>query len=85
MHCGLDSTDTDEGFTVEMLSSTEVLEYEKLSERIYALRAKIKAIGIKATARASGVSCSQIQAIVNEGKIPHESTIARLESVLEKR
>jgi transcriptional regulator with XRE-family HTH domain len=51
--------------------------------RLDVLRAKIRAIGIKTIARASGVSRSQIQAIVNDGTIPHESTIAKLEAALE--
>jgi hypothetical protein len=59
------------------------LIYENASKRLDALRAKIRAAGIKSAARDSGVSCSQLQAIVNEGKLPHEVTIARLESAPE--
>jgi transcriptional regulator with XRE-family HTH domain len=47
------------------------------------LRAKIRATGVKLVARASGVSRSEIQAIVNEGMIPQQRTIAKLEAVLD--
>ena len=79
----VDPTDTDEGLTAEMLSATEVLIYENATEKLEALRTKIRATGVKLVARASGVSRSEIQAIVNEGRIPHESTIAKLEAVLD--
>jgi DNA-binding phage protein len=75
----VDPTDTDEGLTAEMLSATEVVIYENATEKLEALRAKIRATGVKLIARASGVSRSEIQAIVNEGAIPQESTIAKLE------
>ena len=67
-----------------MLSATEVLIYENATKRLDALRVKIRAVGIKAVARDSGVSHSQIQAILNEGKMPHEPTIAKLEAALER-
>jgi hypothetical protein len=76
----VDPTDTDEGLTAEMLSATEVLIYENATEKLEALRTKIRATGVKFVARASGVSRSEIQAIVNGGKSPHESTIAKLEA-----
>jgi hypothetical protein len=68
-----------------MLSATKVLIYENASKRLDALRAKIRAAGIKSVARDSGASHSEIQAIVNEGTIPHKSTIAKLEAALESR
>lgn len=81
----VDPTDTDEGLTAEMLSATEVLIYENATEKLEALREKIRATGVKSVARASGVSRSEIQVIVNEGVIPNESTIAKLESALRAR
>jgi hypothetical protein len=78
----VDPTDTAEGLTAEMLSATEVLLYENATKRLDALRTKIRATGIKLVARASGVSRSEIQAIINEGAIPQESTITRLEGSL---
>ncbi len=78
----VDPTDTDEGLTAEMLAATDVLEYESLAERIEALCAAIKRAGIKLVARASKVSRSEIQAIVNEGAVPRPSTIEKLEQVL---
>ena len=81
----VDPTDANEDLTAEMLSATEVLIYENATKRLEALRTKIRATGVKLVARASGVSRSEIQAIVNEGTIPHESTIARLEATLGAR
>jgi hypothetical protein len=69
----------------EMLSATEVLIYGNTSKRLDVLGAKIRATGVKSIALASGVSRSQLQPIVNEGKIPHESTIARIEGVFQSR
>ena len=77
----VDPTDTDEDFTAEMLSATDVLEYRTPGEKLEALRGAVKAAGIKRIARAAG-SRSQIQAVVNEGKTPHESTIAKIEAAL---
>jgi hypothetical protein len=52
----VDPTDTDEGLTAEMLGAT-VLEYENLSDRVDALRAKIRAFGDnKQLARESSLS-----------------------------
>lgn len=78
----VDPTDADEDFTAEMLSATEVLIYENATKRLNALRAQIRAAGIRSAARDSGVSRSQLQAIVNEGKLPHEATIVRLEAAI---
>jgi transcriptional regulator with XRE-family HTH domain len=60
------------------------LEYENFAETVEALRMRIKATGIDATERASGVSRSQIQAIVNDGAAPHPKTLAKLEAALER-
>jgi hypothetical protein len=79
----VDPTDANEDFTAEMLSATEVLVYQNARKRLDALRAKIRAAGIKSVARDSRVSRSQLQTIVNEGKLLHESTIVRLEAAHE--
>lgn len=81
----VDPTDTDEALTAEMLSATDVLIYENADKKLAALRAKIIVTGIKLVARTSGVSRSDIQAIVNEGTLPHESTIGKLEAALAGR
>ena len=78
----VDPTDANEGLTAEMLSATEVLIYENATRRLAALRAQIRAVGIKSVARDSGVSRSEIQAIVNKRATPHESTVAKLEVAL---
>jgi hypothetical protein len=79
----VDPTDTDEGLTAEMLGATEVLEYENLSERVDALRAKIRAFGDnKQLAKESGLSDRALRAIVNQGVLPHKSTIEKLEAAL---
>jgi hypothetical protein len=80
----VDPTDADGDLTAEMLSATEVLIYENATKRLDALRAKIRAAGIKPVARDSAVSRSEIQAIVNEGKSPHKATIAKLDAALER-
>ncbi|MFY9738240.1 MAG: hypothetical protein WAK11_04220 [Candidatus Cybelea sp.] len=77
-------TDTDEGLTAEMLSGTDVLIYENAVERLEALRTKIRTTGVKLVIRASGVSPSEIQAIINEGTIPQTSTIAKIEAALSR-
>jgi len=76
-----DPTDTSEGLTAELLDATSVVEYRDPGERLDALRAKIKAIGISSAARASGISRSQVKAFVNQGKKPRPSTIKRLEAL----
>jgi hypothetical protein len=79
----VDPTDTDEGLTAEMLGATEVLEYENLSQRVDALRAKIRAFGDnKHLAKESGLSDRALRAIVNQGVLPHKSTIEKLEAAL---
>jgi uncharacterized protein with GYD domain len=81
----VDPTDIDEGLTAEMLSATEVLTYENATKRLDALRTKIRAIGVKLVARASGVSRSEIQAIVNEQRAPHKATVTKLGAALESQ
>jgi DNA-binding phage protein len=78
----VDPTDTDEGLTAEMLSATEVLMYENATEKLEELRTKIRATGIRSVARDSGVSRSQLQALLNDGTIPHKYTIERLKEAL---
>jgi hypothetical protein len=79
----VDPTDTNEGLTAEMLGATEVLEYENLSERVDALRAKIRAFGDnKQLAKESGLSDRALRAIVNQGALPRKSTIEKLEAAL---
>ena len=78
----MDPTDANEDLTAEMLSATEVLIYQNATKRLGALRAKIRAFGIKSVARDSGVSRSQLQAIVNGGKTPHKATVAKLDAAL---
>jgi hypothetical protein len=79
----VDPTDTDKGLTAEVLSATEVLIYENETKRLDALRGHIRATAVKLVARASGVSRSEIQAVVDEGAIPQESTAAKPEAALE--
>lgn len=79
----VDPTDTGEGLTAELLDATSVVEYRDPGEQLDALRAKIKAIGISSAARASGISRSQIKAFVNQGKMPHASTVRKLEASLQ--
>jgi DNA-binding phage protein len=79
----VDPTDADEGLTAEMLGATEVLEYENRSERVDALRAKIRAFGNnKQLAKESGLSDRALRAIINQGVLPHKSTIEKLEAAL---
>ncbi len=79
----VDPTDTDEDFTAEMLSATNVLEYRDPSERLDELRGKILEQGVaKFCARNPDVTRSQVYAFVNQGTTPHESTIEKLEAAL---
>jgi DNA invertase Pin-like site-specific DNA recombinase len=80
----VDPTDTDEGLTAEMLGATQVLEYENLSERIDALRAKIRALGVKKIARGVDLSERALRAIVNQGAVPRKSTIEKLEAAAKR-
>jgi hypothetical protein len=79
----VDPTDTDEAFTAEMLSATNVQEYHDSNERLDKLRAEILDEGVaKFLARNPDVTRSQVYAFVNEGTTPHDSTIEKLEAAL---
>ncbi len=80
----MDPTDTAEGLTADQLSATSVVEYRDPGERLDVLRAQIKEAGVSAATRASGISRSQIKAIVNQGAAPQRSTVERLEAELRK-
>jgi hypothetical protein len=81
----VDPTDTDEAFTAEMLSATNVQEYHDPNERLDGLRAEILEEGVaKFVARNPDISRSQVYAFVNQGTTPHESTIEKLEAALRK-
>jgi DNA-binding phage protein len=73
-----------DAFSAEMLSATEILKYGDSAEKLDALRATLKAAGIKRIARMSGVQRSKVQAFVNQGTKPHPPTIARIEAALKK-
>ena len=45
-----------------------------------ALRAVVRAAGIKRVARISGVPRSKVQAFVNQGAVPQRKTVAKLEA-----
>jgi hypothetical protein len=77
-----DPTDTTEDFTAEMLSASEIVRYDDPQDRFEPLRAAIRKAGIKGVARVSGVSRSQLQAIVNQGAMPSEASIAKIEAAL---
>jgi DNA-binding phage protein len=78
----VDPTDTDEDYTAEMLSATDVLEYRNSEEKLDALRAAVRAAGIKRIARMSGAPRSKLQAFVNQGTTPQPSTIVKIEAAL---
>jgi hypothetical protein len=78
----VDPTDTDEDYTAEMLSATNVLAYRSPEEKLEALRAAVVAARIKRVARISGVPRSQLQAFVNQGTTPHPSTVAKIEAAV---
>ena len=80
----VDPTDTGEGLTAELLGATDVTIFHNPDEYRVRLRARIKAAGISHVARVSGVSLSQIKAIVNQGASPHQSTIRKIEATLQK-
>jgi DNA-binding phage protein len=65
-----------------MLSATDVLEYRNSEEKLDALRAAVRAAGIKRIARMSGAPHSKLQAFVNQGTTPQPSTIAKIEATL---
>ncbi|MGA8533785.1 MAG: hypothetical protein WB615_06735 [Candidatus Tumulicola sp.] len=78
----VDPTDSDEEYTAEMLSATNVLECPNSEERLDALRTPVRAAGIKRIARKSGVQRSKAQAFVNQGVSQHPSTIVKIEAAL---
>jgi DNA-binding phage protein len=80
----VDPTDTDEDFTAEMLSATNVLAYRSPEEKLEALRAAVIAARIRRVARISGVSRSQLQGLVNRRSTPSSPTIAKIESALQR-
>lgn len=78
-----DPTDTPEDLTAELLNATDPVIYRDKGEESDALRAQIKATGVKAIARKSGVSRSRLQAFVNERKTLHSSTLAKIDSAID--
>jgi DNA-binding phage protein len=77
-----DPTDTNEDYTAEMLSASEVLRYVDPQDRFEPLRAAIRKAGVKAVARLSGLARSQLQRFVNRGSQPNASTVAKIETSL---
>jgi hypothetical protein len=80
----VDPTDTSEDLTAEELNATEPVIYGDQRQRVEALRARIRAVGIKRVARARGVSLRAIQRFVRHGTKLHASSITRMEVALEK-
>jgi hypothetical protein len=80
----VDPTDTPEELTAEQLSATDPVIYRDACKTYDALRARIRAAGISRIAREARVSRSIVKAFLNQGAIPHSSTIAKLEAVLER-
>jgi DNA-binding phage protein len=80
----VDPTDTDEDFTAEILSATDVLEYRDPQEKLETLRTAVEAAGIKRIARISGVPRSQLQGFVGRKSTPNSATIAKIEVALER-
>ena len=78
----VDPTDTDEDFTAEMLSATNVLAYRSPEEKLQDLRGAVIAAGIKRVARISGVPRSQVQGLVNQKCSPNDATVAKIEAAL---
>ena len=80
----VDPTDTDEDFTAEMLSATNVLAYHSPQEKLEDLRVAVIAARIKRIARISGVPRSQLQGLVNGSTTPTAATIAKIEAALRR-
>jgi DNA-binding phage protein len=78
----VDPTETDEDYTAEMLSATDVLEYRDREEKLAALRAAVRAVGIKRVARIGGAPRSQFQGFVSGRTTPNAKTIAKIEAAL---
>ena len=74
----VDPTDTAEELTAEQLYATDPVIYSDECEELDALRAEVRAIGVNAVARESGVSRSCVQAFVNKDAKPRPETIAKL-------
>ncbi|MFZ0030482.1 MAG: hypothetical protein WAK84_01245 [Candidatus Cybelea sp.] len=74
----VDPTNTDEGLTAEMLSSTEIVEYHDPAERLDALRAEIRAIGINRVVAKSGMDRRTAQRFCNAGTSLRSSSINKL-------
>jgi hypothetical protein len=80
----VDPTDTSEDVTAEELNATEPVIYRDECERIEALRARIRAAGVKRVARAAiGVTLSTIHRFVSRGTKIHASKLARIETALQ--
>lgn len=80
----VDPTDTAEDLTAEQLSATDPVIYRDEREKLDALRAEIRAIGVNAVSREADVSRSRVQAFVNGGATPHASTLANLEAAVRR-
>ncbi len=78
----VDPTDSDEDYTAEMLSATDVLAYRSLEEKLDPLRVAVRAAQIKRVARISGVPRSQLQGFVSRKSTPNTATIAKIEAAL---
>jgi hypothetical protein len=80
----VDPTDVDEDFTAEMLSETSVVEYHDPAERLDALRAEVRAKGVKTVAREMGVDPRHLREVLNQGAKPQRSTIDKIEAALQR-
>jgi hypothetical protein len=58
--------------------------YRDKGDELEALRAQIRAIGIKVVARDARVSRSRVQAFVNKGSALQPPTLARIKASLER-
>jgi DNA-binding phage protein len=67
-----------------MLSETSVVEYHDPAERLGALRAAVRAAGIKAVARKTGLSPRHLREFVNQKTTPLGSTIVKIEGALRR-
>src|SRR6202035_516931 len=76
----VDPTETDEDYTAEMLSATNVLKYCGTEEKLEALRAAVRLAGIKRITRISGAPRSQLQGLVNQKTTPNAATIGKIEA-----
>jgi hypothetical protein len=81
----VDPTDIDEGITAELLSATNVIEYQDPQERLDDLREAIRSIGIARIASTVRISERSLRRIVHQGVTPHTSTLTKLEAAMEKQ